>query len=448
MAYHSYFSSSHITYENFAIESMLVNSQGQVAFGRNTTYTIPANAELMAGAALFISLPALTAPIIGGAQYNIAWCHSLGFYIFTKLEFRAQSQILDTQHPEYMDAWSRLSISASQREGYNDMIGEVNFISELSTTGSLMAPNYLQYPQAPVTLKPAFNILVPLNFWWCNDYTQSIPIGVLLYTTLKLLVYFNNVTNLYVLTDNTGNFNQAGVLTTQPALVDCQLWVDYVFLDEAARNRIARDAHFFVFKQTQTNGIQTVSTVTAQARLQFVLPVLHLMTFVREQSVYANGVNGPQRWGWVDKFANNPSLLPRSPFLTIEIRINSQRRMEQRDYLYHARYQPFKAHTSIPRSRGIWIFSFALFPEEADASGDCNFSRAENNLINYTFDTTTQYNDVGGLTPMSGIGVNGIIGDLFVYATNYNYIFIEAGLTSGAQNRYLRGIPSRQIETY
>lgn len=428
MAYHSYFSSSHVTYENFAIESMLVPSQGQISFGRNTTYTIPANAELMAGAALYITLPAVTAPVIGGNQYNFAWCHSLGFYIFTKIEFRAQAQMLDTQYPEYMDAWSRLSISASQREGYNDLIGEINFISEQSTTGSLMAPNYLQYPQAPVTTKPQFSILVPLNLWFCQNYTQAIPIGVLLYTQLKFVVYFNTVTNLYVLTDNTGNFNAAGAMTTQPALVDCQLWVDYVFLDEAARNRIARDAHFFVFKQTQNNGGSiTVSTTTYQAKLQIVLPVCHLMTFVRETGTYANGVNGPQRWGWFDKFANNPSLLPRSPFLTIEIRINSQRRMEQREFLYHSRYQPFKAHTSIPRSRGIWMFSFALFPEEAEASGDCNFSRAENNTINYTFDTVTQYNDVGGLTPQTGIGAGGIIGDLYIFATNYNYIFIEAG---------------------
>ncbi len=437
MAYHSYFSSSHVTYENFAIESMQVTSQGQVAFGRTTTFTFSANAELMSGAALALSLPAVVAPVIGGVQYNFAWIHSIGFYIFTKIEFRAQSQILDTQYPEYMDAWSRLSVSASQINGYNDLIGQMNVQFTIGDFGAVTMPDVQQYPQFPTQTKNQIELLVPMNFWWCNDYTQAIPIGVLLYTTLKLVVYFNTVTNLYVLNVQGGGYNQAGVLTTQPQLVDAILWVDYVFLDEAARNRIARDAHFFVFKQTQTNGIATVggNGQNYQARLQFVLPVLHLMTFVREQAAIANGVNGPQRFGWFDKFAQNPNYLPRSPFATIEIRINSQRRLEQRGYLYHARYQQLKAHTSIPVSRGIWIFAFALFPEEADASGDCNFSRAENNLINYVFDVNAIYNNsVSTYTAAAGVGVAGALGDLFIFATNYNYIFIESGFLTMLYN--------------
>lgn len=438
MAYHSYFSSSHVTYENFAIESMEVTSQGQVAFSRNTTFTLPANAELMAGAALEITLPALVAPLVVADQFSIAWCHSIGFYIFTKIEFRAQSQILDTQYPEYMDAWSRLTVSASQREGFNDMIGEVNLLIELNSVGQSTVLDYAQYPQAMAQTKPSYALLVPMNFWWCQDYTQAIPIGVLLYTTLKLVVYFNDVTNLFNMVNATQQFvPNTAYGQALPSLVDCKLWVDYVFLDEAARNRIARDAHFFVFKQTQTNGIANVNATIYQARMQFVLPVLHLMTFVRERAAIANGINGPQRWGWFDKFLNNPSFLPRTPFRSIEIRINSQRRMEQRGYLYHARYQAYKAHTAIPRSRGIWIFSFALFPEEADASGDCNFSRAENNLINYVFDSdanSTVYNlATGGFTPTSGIG-NGTDGDLFLFATNYNYIFIESGFLTMLYN--------------
>jgi len=436
LAYHSYFTSSHVTYENFAIESMNVTAQGQIAFTRNAQFTLPAQAELISGAALSVTLPTLTAPIIGGVQYNIAWCHSIGFYIYTKIEMKAQAQILDTRYPEYADAWSRFTITLSKRDGFNDLMGQVNVNTVVGNNGSIIAPDITQYPQFPTRTKNQINLLIPLDFWWCQDYTQAIPIGILLFTTLRISVFFNDVQKLYVLNIEGGTYNNAGFLASQPQLVDASLWVDYVFLDEAARNRLARDAHFFVFKQTQNNGgVASVSSPSYSAKLQFVLPVTHIMTFVRESLAIANGVNGPQRWGWFDKFDQNTSYVPRSPFSQIEIRINAQRTQEARDYLYHARYQPLKAHTSIPQSRGIWMEAFALYPEEADASGDCNFSRAENNSINYVFDTQGTYNTgfVAYTTP-SGVGVAGAGGDLFIFATNLNYIFIESGFLTMLYN--------------
>jgi len=394
---------------------MQVASSGQTAFGRNCTFTLPANAELICGAALQITLPALTA-----VTNTIGWINAIGFYIFCKIEFRAQAQILDTQYPEFMDAWSRLTISASKQEGFNDLIGQYNLRDSYirqktgTTPGAFVrdASSPDNTPQGQLASKPQFNILVPMNFWWCNNFTQAIPIGVMLYSSLKLVVYFQNAQNLYV--------NLGSALVTQPQLVDVQLWVDYVFLDDAARNRIARDPHFFVFKQTQNNGSIAVSSTTTQVKMQFVLPVCHLMTFVRDQ----NAINANfGRFDWFDKFMGNDNWEPMSPISTIEIRINSQRRMEQREFLYHARYQPLKAHTAIPVSRGIFLFSFALFPEDVDASGDCNFSRAEHNAINYTFDTT------GG----NGVGINAT-SDLFIFAINYNYIYIDNGFLTMIYN--------------
>src|SRR3989304_4242160 len=79
---HSFFQPVHIPYEDFALETMEITAQGQVAFDRQATYTILSNAELITGASLEIILPALPTPAGGGVGENIGGCcHTIGICI-------------------------------------------------------------------------------------------------------------------------------------------------------------------------------------------------------------------------------------------------------------------------------------------------------------------------------------------------------------------------------
>lgn len=426
-AYHSFFTSTHTTYENFAIESMEITAQGQVAFGRTAIFKIDGNAELICGGAVEITLPALTA----NNGTDVAWMHAIGIYIMKKIEFKAQAQILDTHHSEFMDMYRRLTVSASHQEGYNDLIGEINMVTRF-TDGNVVHP--AEYsddaPQVLQATKPQTVLLVPLQFWWCNDYRHALPIGVLLYTNLKIEIEFRAPEFCYI----QGN---AANLTTAPSLVNARLFVDYVFLDDAARNRLARDVHFYVFKQVQSaagpSGIQ-VSQRTFNYQLPFVLPVLELMFGIREQAAIAQGV---RRFDWWDRWSGNngvsasTSNLPEEPFSQVELKINSQRRLLQRGYLYHSRYQSYKHHTSTPSSRGIFLFSFALYPEDGEASGAANFSRSDNNYLNLNMNANGGFG-VGGVDANNNNAA--IVGDIYIYALNYNYIYIEAGFLTMLYN--------------
>jgi len=406
-AVHSYFTSHHKTFENFAIESMQLTAQGQVDFGRIAVFTITGNAELICGAAVEILLPALTAP----QDQDVAWIHQIGFYIFKKIEFKAQSQLLDTQYPQYLDLWTRLSVDASKREGFNDLIGEINFHNRLIDNHAARIGVFSDNaPQVRKNTKPQIRLLVPLYFWWCLDYSQAIPIGVLMYVNLQVWIEFRTVTECYV---------SSAALASQPSIIDVKLYVDYVFLDDAARNRIARDAAFYVFKQTQHPGPISVDSTTVSYRLPFVMPVCHLMLAVQEDDAVAPNV---RRYDWYDRYNGNPDNLPDEPIELLEIKLSSQRRLEPRGYLYHCRYQPYKHHTSIPSTRGLYAYSFALHPEQSDASGAANFSRSENNYVVLTF------NNSGG----NGIGPH--TGTLYIFATNYNYLYIESGFLTMLYN--------------
>jgi hypothetical protein len=427
-AYHSFFTSTHTTYENFAIESMEITAQGQVNFGKTAIYKIDGNAELMCGGAVEITLPAITP----NAGTDVAWMHAIGIYIMRRVEFKAQAQTLDTHYSEFMDMYRRFYVPESHREGYNDLIGEINMVNRF-TDGSVASIGQFDN-DAPQVLsavsKPQTKLLVPLQFWWCTDYRHALPIGILLYTNLKIEIEFRNVEECYIQTN-------AANLLVAPALVNARLFIDYVFLDDAARNRLARDVHFYVFKQVQsaagTTGI-SATQATQNYKLPFILPVLEIMFGIREQRAIAQGV---RRYDWFDKWAGNngvagsPRNLPKSPISLVELKINSQRRLLSRGYLYHARYQTLKHHTSTPSSRGIFAFSFALYPEDGEASGAVNLSRSDNNYLNLTYDNSDGFG-VGGVDANAGnVAING---DLYVFALTYNYIYIEAGFLTMIYN--------------
>jgi hypothetical protein len=70
--------------------------------------------------------------------------------------------------------------------------------------------------------------------------------------------------------------------------------------------------------------------------------------------------------------------------------------------------QPFQHHTRVPDSNsGIFVYSFALKPEEHQPSGTCNFSRIDNAQL--SFGTTAT-------------------GEVKVFATNYNILRVISGM--------------------
>jgi hypothetical protein len=63
---------------------------------------------------------------------------------------------------------------------------------------------------------------------------------------------------------------------------------------------------------------------------------------------------------------------------TLTITFNSIERISSRDGMYYNLIQPWKHHTNIP-SPGIYLFSFAINPEDYQPSGSCNMGLLDAN---------------------------------------------------------------------
>ena len=88
------------------------------------------------------------------------------------------------------------------------------------------------------------------------------------------------------------------------------------------------------------------------------------------------------------------------------IELNEYYKIKDREDMYFTHIQPYQHHTNIPdTSDRIYVYSFALQPEDYQPSGTCNFSRLK----------------FGQIISTTGRGIR-------VYATNYNILKITSGM--------------------
>ena len=92
-----------------------------------------------------------------------------------------------------------------------------------------------------------------------------------------------------------------------------------------------------------------------------------------------------------------------------KLKLNGQDRFDTREANYFNKVQPWQSHQNSPVD-GVYVYSFALNPNDHQPSGSCNFSRIDNSTLELTVPTN-----------MGATTIN-------VYTVNYNVLRIMSGM--------------------
>ena len=194
---------------------------------------------------------------------------------------------------------------------------------------------------------------VPLMFWFCRNPGLALPLIALQYHEVKI------------------NLNHIiGTVFNNPVN---NLWVDYIYLDTDERRRFAQVSHEYLIEQVQE---QTLSG-TATDSLHFNHPVKELV-IVNPATTGAAVTNTSLRQL---TGGNNMDM-------NVVLKLNGHDRFAERPLSYFTRTQVNQYHTgcgglntqqgqaggSGGLNNSIFVYSFALKPEEHQPSGTCNFS--------------------------------------------------------------------------
>ena len=346
---------------NFSMESIEQTFNGTAAFGRRVTATISRNGDLVNGMWLEGSVTT--------GNNNVATGYGFGNALVKTAELEIGGQLIDKHYGEWMNIWTELSVPEGKRAGYDIMVG--NNATNLAFVGF------------PANTANRFD--VPLQFWFCRNPGLALPLIALQYHEVKLVLEFRTQDDLQSVDGNVD-----AILTE----LNVKLWVDYVYLDTDERRRFAQISHEYLIEQVQFTGDESVTNgQDKKITLNFNHPCKELI--------------------WVLKRTTEEILDFSNTFGTGKLQLNGHDRFAERRVEFFQKVQPYKHHTRVPRTtnrQNIFVYSFALQPEEHQPSGTCNFSRIDNAVLSLnTVDT-------------GGDGV------CKVYAVNYNVLRIMSGM--------------------
>jgi hypothetical protein len=356
---------------NFSMETIEQTFNGNADFGKRVTATISRNGDLVCGMNLEMKLSVLT-----DTGYGI------GNACIKTADLEIGGQLIDRHYGEWMNIWGELSTPAGKLEGWDQMVGNTAAFADDAVS---------------------YDLDVPLQFWFCRNPGLALPLIALQYHEVKLIIEFRPVADIKNGSDGT---SYAGSMTT------CKLYVDYVYLDTDERRRFAQVSHEYLIEQLQFTGDESITaTGTKKIDLNFNHPCKELI-WVFKSSTNHGLLNFARE-------EDDTSLIP--TMTSALLQLNGHDRMSEMREKYFLNVQPYRHHTRVARHglgtltsrrQQIYVYSFALKPEDHQPSGTCNFSRIDNAVL------TVKNTAAAGFEA----------GVVKVYAVNYNVLRIMSGM--------------------
>jgi len=448
---------------NFAMEPFRINFNGEHAWGTRQTAIVNRYADLLFSTYIQLELPTnnlastpapvqwnhgsgvggnlsvdlisqpaiddpTAAPITGAAGVNTYLADiinkatvsgqivPLGYNFIDRVELDIGGQIIDRLYSEYMYLWSSLTSDFVKARKLSGMLTNEKYnIQSLQFNPGGGCANGSGRQSMP-------NVLyIPLMFFFTRNPGTALPLIALQYHEVKINVYWKSPQA--IVGDNLpGN----GQIANLPAATSSSLYIDYIYLDTDERRRFAQQSHEYLIEQVQFNEDVGISSPSRRIDLTFNHPVKELIWVVQPSCytdckvrplVFARDETnlGAYVYGGATRLL--PFVYDQPAVFEQQLQINGQDRLERRYGDYFNKVQPYQHHTGIAPGPGVYMYSFAVKPEEHQPSGTCNFSRIDTATLVLTMDGAVAIDDSTDTT-----------WSVRMYAVNYNVLRIMSGM--------------------
>jgi hypothetical protein len=434
----TFFQAVYKRHTNFAMELIQQTTNGSPSSSGRVSVTIARNGDLVGN--MHIALQPLspnggsTTLTSNNAAFDLNWVAERAI---ADIELTIGGQRIDKHYQAWWRLYSEVFLNETDKYAWAKMTTQSN-------------------PQlASATPASPCKVFLPLLFFFNRNPGLYLPLIALQYHEVRLdfdlSVYYTN----YFGTTNA-----------------FEVWANYVYLDTEERRRFAQKGHEYLIEQVQHTGGDQLTTGTSSegaiqlVRLSFNHPVKELVW------CYINPAGSAQAqlnsmWNFCSNTANvnvtsnvlmlsasNNWMVPNTtgvpviingagmslassgivpatgncywveegnpyysgaqgyevgPLHLFKVILNGQDRFKEQLGKYFNQIQPFYHHTGIPYP-GIYVYSFALQPEEHQPTGTCNFSRIDNAQVSVQLKSN----------------ITNTLQKLF--AVNYNILRIQSGM--------------------
>lgn len=457
----------------FAIESQRMYFDGTPNFGQKISCLVPRLGDLLGPVFLRVRLPQLYftpssfSPQRSGVK--VGYVNSPGHALIQEISVQIGEQEIDKQTGQWMEIYSSLTVDASQRAGFEEMVQQkpgypridyFNNRPDLSGNTQTVPKNVFSvqngnlnvdisginvdmagtYKIKPTTTYPAVYdepimgpqvLYIPLRFWFNKNPGLYMPLLAMQYhpvrinVTLAPLQSMFYTKNLYDAEPNANGVACNANLSVEPAQLDIDLWGDYVYLDVPERRRFVSAAHEYLIEQVQYTPPLAIpaGSLNGTFKIDFNHPIKEFIWVFQRNIMQSRH----EYFNWsslgfyeIEKAAQQGKPQPpnrQDLLVDAKFQLDGQDRFDAREAVYFRLVQPYQRHTTIPTDRYIYVYSFALRPEEQQPSGTLNASRIDSIVLQTSVRPSDPTNSAISFGNMS----------CYVYATNYNILRVIDG---------------------
>ena len=333
------------------------------------------------------------------------WVNSIGHALIKIIEVEIGGVVIDRQYGIWMEIWMELTTPTDKIQGLNEMIGRSDSPINYNNNKEL-------------------NLYIPLRFWFCKNIGLSLPLIALQAQEVRINLTIRQFEELIV---SSNGLPPPPEVFSNIEITRCNLDVDYIFLEDTERKIFAKTNHQYLIDQVQvyatsltSNGLRQDPTdpdkmdripeLDQNFYMTFNNPVKELIWVLQNRTVLSLYPYGGNEWfNFSTEPYKNGVKSGEDPMVDAKILFEGQDLFDLKSAKYFRNVVPYQRHTRIPNNF-IYVYSFAINPEDFQPSGTCNFSRIDNQQIYMKISDKL-------IDPM-----------ITVFAVNYNILNIAAGM--------------------
>lgn len=223
-------------YSNFSIEPFEIHFDGNINFGGEIHCTLPKDADLISKMHLIIKLNSNNSKTWG-------YVKRLGFAIIDEISLLIGGETIDKQYGEWLNIWYENNKNNGFLDDFNKIIGDVSSMTDTDVD------------------HPEYKLYIPLQFWFCKNYSLSLPVLSLNYNSVEVRIKFKTALQCI-------NYKGTTEPTDLPSINNAFLLTDYIFLDSFEREKFIKKDHEYLIEQVQINN-QPISLYSDRYDIKF-----------------------------------------------------------------------------------------------------------------------------------------------------------------------------------
>lgn len=323
---------------------------------------------------------------------NFAWIKKIGHYMINNVSIKFDDQMITSLYGEWIEIWHSLTKDLNREKGYDKLIGN---ITDLYTFDNRQ--------------KQAYELLIPIPFWFCNHTGTSLPLISMNHSDVRVYVNLKKFEEICYY-DKFTKFRRPPKLT-------CKMIAEYIYVETSERDKLSKAKLQYQVDILQYNGDLSITrdsmptTQILQSIIRFFGPCKELFWVLQDVS-YINGSlpNGKREWDKYDYGLENP-------IKQASIQFNGRDRELFKDSIVYNYIYPMERHMADP-ALGVNIYSFSLDPVSIQSKGTANLSKIDDASISIT------------LTPnaLTDLNNNKVIFRFAIYALSINMLRVCSGL--------------------